>query len=301
MPARILCVGHAAHDLVYRVPAIPSRGIKVIATDFYECGGGMAANAAVAVARLGCRPSYWGRIADDAIGRRILAELDTEGVDVSAARLVAGARSPVTSILAADNGERLICSYSDPTLDPDATWLPLDAIATFDAVLVDSRWAAGGCAVLDAARALRRPALLDGDVAPAAALGSLAARATHALFSSAGLDVLASGADAGAALRRIRQPHHAMVGVTLGDEGLLWLDGRGEHRLPAPRVDVVDTLAAGDVWHGAFAVALAEAKPIEEAAAFANAAAAIKCRRPGGRRGAPTRPEVEALLQAVAS
>ena len=87
---RILCLGHAAHDLVYRVPAIPSRPIKVVATEFYECGGGMAANAAVAAARLGADVQYWGRVADDALGQRILEDLAAEGVDVGRARRVPG-------------------------------------------------------------------------------------------------------------------------------------------------------------------------------------------------------------------
>jgi sulfofructose kinase len=68
--------------------------------------------------------------------------------------------------------------------------------------------------------------------------------------------------------------------------------------MPAPAITAVDTLAAGDVWHGAFAVALGEGQDIEAGARFANAAAAIKCTRIGGRQGAPSRAEVEALLAA---
>jgi sulfofructose kinase len=62
-------------------------------------------------------------------------------------------------------------------------------------------------------------------------------------------------------------------------------------------VQVVDTLGAGDVFHGAYALALAEGKPALAAARFASAAAAIKCGRPGGRAGSPTRGEVEELFR----
>ncbi|MDR0440933.1 MAG: PfkB family carbohydrate kinase, partial [Candidatus Accumulibacter sp.] len=61
-------------------------------------------------------------------------------------------------------------------------------------------------------------------------------------------------------------------------------------------VKVVDTLAAGDVFHGAFALALVEGKNIEDAARFACAAASLKCTRFGGRLGCPTRAEVEEFL-----
>jgi sulfofructose kinase len=86
------------------------------------------------------------------------------------------------------------------------------------------------------------------------------------------------------------------VGVTLGAAGFLWLEGQKERRVVAPRIVAVDTLAAGDVWHGAFTLALGEGSPIVDAARFANAAAALKCTRPGGRTGAPSRVDVLRLL-----
>ena len=89
-----------------------------------------------------------------------------------------------------------------------------------------------------------------------------------------------------------------MVGVTVGADGFLWLEGDREHRARAPRVNAIDTLAAGDVFHGAFALAIGEGKTVAAAARFANAAAALKCTHLGGRLGAPTRAEVDALLAA---
>ena len=293
---RLLCLGHAAQDYIYRVPAIPTRPVKVVATAFNECGGGMAANAAVAISRLGGQAEYWGRVADDALGRRILDELAAEGVVVDSARRVPGCRSPATSILIGDDGERLICSFADPALDQDPSWLPLDRVRTFDAVLADVRWPRGSARLLDAAREAGRPALLDADVGSLPEVLDLATRATHVLFSSAGLEAIAPGEPASGALQRLRRPMHAVVGVTLGSSGFLWIDDRGEHLSRAPEIRAVDTLAAGDVWHGAFALAIAEGQDIESAARFANAAAALKCQRPGGRTGAPTRAEVQQFL-----
>jgi sugar/nucleoside kinase (ribokinase family) len=89
----------------------------------------------------------------------------------------------------------------------------------------------------------------------------------------------------------------ATVGVTLGASGFLWRDGGTERYVAAPRVAAIDTLAAGDVWHGAFALALAEGSDIPGAAQFANTAAALKCAKPGGRAGAPTRTEVAGALR----
>jgi sulfofructose kinase len=293
-PPRILVLGHAAHDLVYRVPAIPVRPVKVVASDLSECGGGMAANAAVAIARLGGRSCYLGRVADDMLGHRILADLAKEGVDVTHARKIPGCRSPVSSILVDGKGDRLICSFTDPGLDPDPGWLPLDLLADSAVALADVRWPDGSLALLAAAREAGRPALLDADIAPQHVLESLTVVATHVLCSDVGLEAARPGMAVGAALRSLLRPSHVVVGVTLGADGFLWLERGQERRLAAPRIQAVDTLAAGDVWHGAFALGVAEGRSVDAAAAFANTAAALKCLKPGGRSGAPTRAELEA-------
>ena len=286
----------SALDAIYRVPAIPAIPTKVLASGYTECGGGMAANASVAVARLGARASYWGRVGDDGLGDRILGQLAAEGVDIGGVRRIAGCLSPSSAILVADDGERLICAYNDPLLDPDASWLPLDQIPAFGAILTDVRWPVGAAAVLDAAKAFGIPAVFDGDVGPREARLDLAARATHVVFSESGLASAAGTGTPGEALARIAQSVPGIIGVTLGADGFLWRDGETEHRIPAPRIVAVDTLAAGDVWHGAFTLALAERRELVDAARFANAAAALKCTRAGGRSGAPSRAEVDAYL-----
>ena len=93
----------------------------------------------------------------------------------------------------------------------------------------------------------------------------------------------------------------AFVAVTGGAAGTWWFDraaGSSRH-VAAPKIKAVDTLAAGDVFHGAFAVGLAEAMPVEQALRFASAAAALKCLRFGGRLGAPDRAETLAMVAAT--
>jgi sulfofructose kinase len=195
-----------------------------------------------------------------------------------------------------DRGERLICTYNDPALDDDASWLPLAALAGCGALLADARWAKGAALAFDAARAAGVPTVLDADVAPAAVLRDLCVRCDYAIFSQPGLSAASGSADASEGLRRMQSGARGIVGVTLGAGGFLWLEGARERRATPPRVIVVDTLAAGDVFHAAFALAIAEGARVAAAAAFANAAAALKCTRFGGREGAPTRAEVAALL-----
>ena len=291
----VLCLGMSALDTVYQVPTIPSLPTKILATGFTECGGGMAASASVAVARLGGCAHYWGRVGADALGHRITDELADEGVDVSTVRRVAGCVSPSAAILVAADGERLVCAYNDPKLDHDPSWLPLHRVGSFSAVLVDVRWPAGAAAVLDAARAAGVLSVLDADIGTAEIARDLARRASYVAFSEPGLAQATGVEEPGLALRCVAADIAGIPGVTLGPEGYLWWDGSREHRIAAPAITAVDTLAAGDTWHGAFTLALGEGQSIESAARFANIAAAIKCTRFGGRRGSPTRAEVEAF------
>jgi sulfofructose kinase len=212
---RILCLGMSALDAIYRVPAIPTTPTKVLATEFVECGGGMAANASVAVARLGGQAHYWGRVGDDALGTRILDQLVAEGIDVSSARRIPGCASPSAAILVDDRGERLVCAYNDPKLDPDPSWLPLARIAEFQAVLGDVRWPQGTAAVFDAAARQRIPRVLDGDIGPREALIDLAKRATHAVFSEPGLAYASGRSGPGDGLAEIARCVGGIVGVTL--------------------------------------------------------------------------------------
>jgi sulfofructose kinase len=293
---RLICLGHSSVDTIYRVAAIPVTPSKVLATGYNETGGGMAANASVAASRLGAEVEYWGRVGDDASGRQITGWLEAEQVRTRAVRRIADARSPRTAVLIDDQGERLICTYNDPALDDDPSWLPMDGLAGCGAMLADVRWRAGAAIALDAARAAHVPTVLDADIAPSDTLRDLCARCDYAIFSEPGLRTASGTSSTLEGLRRMQPIARGLVGVTLGAEGFLWLDAGVERRVPAPSVTVVDTLAAGDVFHAAFAIAIAERRSIVDAARFACAAAALKCTRVGGRNGAPTRAEVETLL-----
>jgi len=92
-PKRIICVGHAALDRIYRIETFPPQPTKVRALEHVETGGGMAANASVAVARLGGKAELWSRVGDDGVGATIRAGLKAEHVDVRYVQSFEGARS----------------------------------------------------------------------------------------------------------------------------------------------------------------------------------------------------------------
>lgn len=297
-PARkpyVVCIGHAALDRVFAVDAWPAGSAKIAARDYRESGGGMAANAAVAIARLGARVAFRGPAGDDVTADTIEAQLRAEGVDVQLQR-VAGTRSSHSAVLVDRHGERLVIGYRGSALQAPADWLSLKEIRNADALLADVRWPRGAVAALQAARASGVPTVLDAEIGDADTLATLVAMAEHVVFSERGLEQFDS-ADSGGGLQRALFAGARVAAVTRGAGGVTWLEaGGGLRECPAFAVDVIDTLAAGDVFHGAYALALAEQRQPADAIRFASAAAAIKCTRPGGRSGTPSRAEVDAFL-----
>lgn len=295
----VICVGHAALDYVYRIAAFPPTPTKVRSLEHIESGGGMAANAAATIARLGGKVELWSRTGGDSAGERIHKFLAAEGVDIEYVRTFERTRSSTSAVIVDEKGERLIIGERDHAMPMDASWLPLERIAGASAVLSDLRWVEGTRAAFTEARARGVPTLLDADLGGGGHLGEFLALADYAIFSGPALDAFAPGLGERAQLESVLAAgvHHA--GVTRGAAGYAWLSQSGEAgRQPAFAAEIVDTTGAGDAFHGAFAWALAHSYAPAACARIAAAAAALKCRRLGARAGLPTRAELDEFLAA---
>lgn len=294
----ILCVGAAVLDTLFRVRQLPSGEGKVLPWEMMQIAEGMAASAAFSVVRLGGRASLWGAVGDDETGARIIRDLSASGIDTDGMSVVEDARSALSTILVDDHGERLIVPFYDPALHHRLRSCTGADIEPFDAVLVDVRWPALAFEVLRVARGMGRPAILDGDVAPREVLEKLAPQASHIVFSQPAAESLCDGGDIPALLPQLglRFPG-TFISVTGGAAGSWWLEKDGSvSYCPTIAVRAVDTLAAGDIFHGAFALGIASGWPVPDIMRFASVAAALKCTVFGGRSGAPTREAVEKAL-----
>jgi sulfofructose kinase len=294
---QVICAGLAVLDHVFQLPKIPKIPVKSFACNYLQVGGGNAATAAVALKRAGGKAIFWGRLGDDHNGDLILDELDELGVDVRDVFRQQGVKSGVSSVLVDDAGERLITNYTDPKLFSNADWLPLERLKESNAVLVDFRWQEGAIKTLRKARELGIPAVLDADLTPEALNEDVIRSATHVLFSQPALKEFAAGKSTEKALSHALELNRGWVGVTEGSSGTRWLDKGSLRHFPAFEVKTVDTLGAGDVFHGIFALGLAEGKTEASSISMASAAAAIHCSRSGGRKSIPDREEINNFLR----
>ena len=280
----------AVQDFVFQMDALPVGADKFRANDVSIVGGGCAANAAVAVARLGGQASLAARLGQDEVGDMILSELSGEGVNLDSIHRSPAARSAFSSIYVDRHGERQIVNFRGDGLINDPEFLNLPD--TVDAALADSRWIAGATRTIEIAKARDIPGIID---AEAPVRLEQIAQASHIAFSRRGLSDLTGEDVIARALRAVSSATSAWVCVTDGPAGVYFLDGHRLENIPACPVTAIDTLGAGDIWHGAFALRLGEGAHEHEAMAFANAAASLKCTRFGGRQGCPDRRATEAL------
>jgi sulfofructose kinase len=290
MSGVVLTVGALALDTIFRFEHLPTTAGKYLPLETVQVAQGMATAQAASIVRLGGRARLWASIGDDATGDRIVTDLSAADVDLSALRRVPGATSGFSSIFIDATGERIIVPHYDPAIRtrPDA----LPDLSDVAAVSVDVRWPDAAEIALHAARDLDVPGILDVEAAPEDVLDRLVPIASHLIASEPGAFALTGEPDPATAAAILGRSSAQFVVVTAGERGVYWSGG---HQ-PAFKVDAIDTLAAGDVFHGTFAFGLTEGWDVGDIIRFASAAAAIKCTRFGGRLGAPTRAEVEAFL-----
>jgi len=294
----ILCAGGAVQDIVMRVDAFPLPGNKVQASDVVTTIGGQSGNAAVTLAHLGARVRYAGPLGgeDDGPASFVIAALKREGVDCAHAIRVAGGQSSLSLIMLDATGEKMIATRRGTKLSGVT---PRDAGALVEgcgAVLLDNRYPDFVLPVAAAAKARSLPRVLDFDYgAPADDAVLLAS--THVIASADALRDSIGHRDLADGLKALARHYRGFLAVTDGPDGVWWLDGGAVRHMDAFRIEAIDTLGAGDAFHGAFTLRLAECGDAVEALRFASAVAALKCTRFGGTSGAPAREEVEEFLK----
>jgi sulfofructose kinase len=292
MPAkRLIVIGHAALDFVYRIDAFPPRPVKMRAREHITSGGGMAANAASAAARLGGNVALWSRVGSDAPSRTILTELQSFAIDTRHVKVHDGIRAATAAVIVDACGERFIVSEDDHAMPMTASWLPLGEIADAGALLSDLSWIEGTIAAFETARRHHVPTIVDLDLSDVRHLTD------YVIASAPALAAFIGGATTEDRLRSLLDDGVSHAGVTQGADGYVWMDKAGcIHRQPAFSVEARDTTGAGDAFHGAFAWALTEGYPDMTCARFASAAAALSCLGLGARSGLPTRAELDTFL-----
>jgi ribokinase len=273
----VLGIGVVAVDDLLYVERFPQPDTKNPISERRRQGGGPTATALVAASRLGARAAYCAILGDDELSRFSITELEREGVDCAPIVHREGAR-PYYAVVIVDRtaGLRTIFYSGDGVVHPTPAEIGEDLIT--------------GCRVL----------LMDGYVAPTAFCAvEFFRRADHLII---GLELgrqMTGEQTPEAVVAALAGAGHVCSAVTAGAQGCWYAERAGPvQHFPAFTVPVVDTTGCGDVFHGAYAAAIAHGESVDRAIAVATAAAGLKATQPGGRAGIPTWGTVERFLAA---
>ncbi len=296
----VLAVGENSIDLLAELDGHPAPDTKMALAGFTERPGGQSATAAVAMARLGLRTGYIGRVGDDDYGRRGLDSLVAEGIDVSDVVTVPGVTSRFAVILVdRRSGTRTVLWHRDPALLMAPADIPARAVGAARVLYVDGSEVAAATSAAEEARRCGTRTVIDIEKTQPGTDRLL--RSIDVVIAAEAFPSELTGQPAmGAALAELQAASGAaVVCVTLGEQGSLARVGGRELRTPAFRVPVVDSTGAGDVFRAGFIAAWlhgGEATEVEDALRWANAVAALKCRGLGARTTIPTVTELRTFL-----
>ena len=294
----IVVLGSANMDVVTEVARMPHPGETVPGKALRYYPGGKGANQAVAAARLGGPVSFCGEVGRDAFGERLLDAMRADGVDVSGVEIAADAATGTASIWVEDGGENASACVPGANGAVDRAYVDriLARIAAADVLLLQLEIPLDTVAYLLRRLPGGRPLVIL-DPAPARELSGLPLDRIDVLTpNETELRAITGIADPALAARSLLERGVRAVVCKAGERGAIWF-GVSATRVPAFRVRVVDTTAAGDAFNGALAVALTD-RPLHDAVRFANAAGALATTKRGAQPSLPRRAEVEELLAA---
>jgi len=283
----VVGVGYTALDYLAVVPRFPEENRKLEIEEFVVQGGGPTATAVVTAHRLGLDAAFIGKIGDDDFGGRMLAELEGEGIDVSRVVIERGGRSQYAFIMVDRSTAARTILWTRGSLRPfEGDEVDCSLVAAARGLLIDSLEPFAAFAAARAAREAGIPVVIDAGTLRDG-VRELLPLCDYIVASELFAEQISDGGSYEKALERIIGHGPRAAVVTLGERGCVALTRSGLVEVPGFEVDAVDTTGAGDVFHGAFMFGLLQGWDIERICLFSNAAAALKCRRLGGRVGIP--------------
>jgi sugar/nucleoside kinase (ribokinase family) len=245
-----LFVGLVTLDLIYLATSAPSNNQKIVASDYTVAAGGPATNAAVTFSQLGNRSTLLGVVGADPITKLIQADLQTYGVATLDLEPRTTQPPPVSSIIVTQGtGERAVVSINAVKTQVTSNCIPSDIVQGIDIVLIDGHQIAAGQTIAQVAKANNIPVVIDGG-SWKPGFETVLPWVDYAICSANFYPPSCNSAtDVFAYLSAHGIPH---IAITHGEEPIQYLSHGKTSVLEVPEIYAVDTLGAGDVFHGAF-------------------------------------------------
>ncbi len=284
----IICAGSIFLDNISRIDQFPKKPIKVLSKGIDKRLGGSAAVSAFTAKKLGCDTKFIGKFGDDDASVFLKNEFKKFKININKSISIKKCKSSQSFVIEDTNGERLLAAYNDPKL-LNYKKIPNLDFRKKDIYAVDMRWIRIANEIAKKTNKNNIKCVADIDnFKNTLQISNIVKNASHPIFSEEGLKTYKRTSKIKTALFEIFNETQKFVAVTLGSQGVLWVDNNSLYHCKIPKVKTVETNCAGDVFHGAFASALSLNKSNIESIIFASAAATLKCMQSGGIYSIPT-------------
>lgn len=288
-------------DIVVEIPVMPQKGETISGKSISYLPGGKGANQAVAIGKLGGQVAMIGAIGTDAAGQVLLKNLKASGVDASGIELLPELPTGQAFITVDQNGENaiIIIAGANGQVSVEMVEKHRKLMEEADIILMQLEIPIESVYYVKAmAKQLGKLVIIDPAPAVSGLPGDFWKDVDYIKPNETEIEILtgrkcSTKEEVLLAARDLIAEGVSNVIVSLGSKGCLWVTGQTEEFFPSIRVDAVDTTAAGDCFIGAFAEALSEERPVREAIAFAQSAAAYSVRHKGAQSSLPLRKELE--------
>jgi len=289
-------LGICAVDYLCLLASYPQIDEKTVLQSFSKQGGGPTPTALVALARLGARTAYIGKVGHDEGGEFIARDLENEGVNTTFLIKDKTVRTPDAFIwIDSPSGKRTVVLNRTQMSDISLHEMSLKKVAAGKAFLIDGWEVEASIQAAQWARQAGKIVIAD--------FGSLREKIEEMLYlvdypivSEKFMRQMWGEIAPGEAVNKLLKWGAKAAIITCGIRGCYGANANGMFHQPAFKVPVIDTTGAGDVFHGAAIYAILQGWTLPQLLRFASAVAALKCSALGGRAGIPKLPEVDAFL-----
>ncbi len=278
----IVCIGSIFLDHVSKVDKLPKKPIKILSKKIERRLGGSAAVASFTAKKLGCKSEFIGRFGNDDASKFLISEFKNNSINTKNSIFIKNAQTSQSYVIEDKNGERLLAAYNDIKLlnytkKPDLNFNKNQVYS------IDSRWVELSEFISKKTQKKKIFCVADLDnFKLSKKIKSIVKNASHPIFSEEGIKEYKKKGNIQKKLLDIYKETNKFVAVTLGSNGVLWIEDGNLYHCKPPKVKVVETNCAGDVFHGAFASALNQKKNITQSIIFATSTATLKCMKSGG-------------------
>ena len=284
----IYSVGSIFLDHIIKINSFPKKPIKVIAEGIEKRLGGSAAVASFTIKKLGIDSSFIGRLGDDEVSKYLKEELNTFKIKHKDIITIKGAKSSQSYVYEDKNGERLLAAFNEKKL-LNSKKLPKISFANNTTFMSDLRWIEATLYIAKNCKKKNLIQVVDLDNYKLnAQIKQIVDLSSFPIFSETGAFEYTKIKSIIGSLKKMYSKKNKFYAITAGEKGVYWIENGSIFNCKPPKIKVIETNCAGDVFHGAFAAFIHQKHSVMDTMKLATATASLKCTKKGGIYSIPS-------------